>query len=65
MSVQGARCLVRAHLGRTDDAFAALGKALDHHTAFLAAHLRGDFILDPLRTDPRFASLLRRAGAGA
>jgi TolB-like protein/Tfp pilus assembly protein PilF len=56
---------VYATLGRTDDAFAALGKALDHHTAFLAAHLRGDFILDPLRTDPRFASLLRRAGAGA
>jgi TolB-like protein/tetratricopeptide (TPR) repeat protein len=53
---------VYATLGRVDDAFAALEKAIDHHTAFLPAHLRGDFIFDPLRADPRFAPLLRRAG---
>jgi TolB-like protein/tetratricopeptide (TPR) repeat protein len=56
---------VYATMGRTDDAFAALEKAVVHHTAFLPSHLRGDFIFDPLRADLRFASLLRRAGVKA
>jgi TolB-like protein/Tfp pilus assembly protein PilF len=53
---------VYASLGQIDEAFAALEKAVAHRTVFLPAHLRFDFIMDPLRSDPRYPALLRSLG---
>jgi eukaryotic-like serine/threonine-protein kinase len=50
-----------AELGEKDKAFAALNEALetkDQHTAWM----NGDPFMDPLRDDPRFPEMLRRAG---
>jgi serine/threonine protein kinase/Tfp pilus assembly protein PilF len=50
-----------AELGENDKAFAALNEALetkDQHTAWMKV----DPIMDPLRDDPRFREVLRRAG---
>lgn len=53
-----------AALGRNDEAFAALGRSLD--AGFPAvARLEQDDDLAPLRDDPRFAEVLRRADVNA
>jgi hypothetical protein len=50
-----------AELGDKDKAFALLDEAIatkDQHTAWMKV----DPYMDPLRDDPRFKELLRRAG---
>ena len=50
-----------AELGEKDKAFAALNEALetkDQHTSWMKV----DPSMDPLRDDPRFKEVLRRAG---
>ena len=53
--------LVYAGLGERDEAFARLDKAYEEHS-FSMAHLTVEPRFDPLRSDPRFADLLRRIG---
>jgi tetratricopeptide (TPR) repeat protein len=55
--------IFRAHIGmgNKDQAFAYLEKAYLEHSNALAT-LKVDPIYDPLRSDPRFQDLLRRAG---
>lgn len=53
--------LVYAGLGDKDDAFAWLEEAYKTHSEGLT-NLNIDPCLDPLRSDPRFADLLRRTG---
>jgi hypothetical protein len=48
-------------LGEKDQAFAWLEKAYEQRS-FLLAYLKVDPIWDPLRSDPRFADLVRRIG---
>ena len=48
-------------LGEPDEAFLWLRKAYDEHNDHLL-HIYADPIFDPLRTDPRFAQLLRNIG---
>lgn len=48
-------------LGRSDDAFRWLDKAYDERCEYLV-YLSSEPLADPLRGDPRFASLLRRVG---
>jgi eukaryotic-like serine/threonine-protein kinase len=50
-----------ARLGDKDHAFAWLEKAYDEHQPWLA-YLKTDPQFDPLRSDPRFADLVRRVG---
>ncbi len=50
-----------ADLGDKDHAFEWLNTAYQEHDAFLIA-LKTDFLLDPLRSDPRFAELVRKVG---
>jgi adenylate cyclase len=51
-----------ASLGRNEEALNWLERAYDQHAGFLKAHLRNDFIFDPLRQEPRFQALLGRIG---
>ena len=53
--------LVYAGLGEKDNAFAWLDKAYEEHS-FNLSHLKVEPRFDPLRSDPRFADLLRRIG---
>jgi TolB-like protein/Tfp pilus assembly protein PilF/tRNA A-37 threonylcarbamoyl transferase component Bud32 len=53
--------LVYAGLGQKDNAFAWLDKAYEEHS-FNLSHLKVEPRFDPLRSDPRFADLLRRIG---
>jgi eukaryotic-like serine/threonine-protein kinase len=53
--------LVSVGLGDTDDAFAWLETASEYFP-IIAIGLKGDPVYDPLRSDPRFAELLRRVG---
>jgi hypothetical protein len=53
--------LVYAGLGEKDQAFAWLEKAYEEH-AFKMAWLKVEPRWDSLRSDPRFADLLRRIG---
>jgi hypothetical protein len=46
-----------AWLGRKTEAFAWLNKAIDVHDLFLP-----ESFFDPLRTDPRYAGVLKRMG---
>jgi serine/threonine-protein kinase len=48
-------------LGEKDEAFAWLEKAYEERTSF-PQYLKPSPFFDPLRTDPRFAALLRRVG---
>jgi len=50
---------VHAALGEKDEAFSWLGKAYQEHDAFLV-RLKVEPAMDPLRSDARFAELLRR-----
>jgi hypothetical protein len=50
-----------AWLGRKTEAFAWLNKAIDVHDLFLPENFF-DPLLDPLRTDPRYADVLKRMG---
>ena len=51
-----------AGLGNKDEAFAWLNRAYDQRSFYPAAYLKVDPQLDNLRSDPRFADLVRRVG---
>jgi len=51
---------VRTQLGETDAALALLARALEERNTFLWAWLRHDQAFDPLRSDPRFDTLLKQ-----
>ncbi|HEX9285749.1 MAG TPA: protein kinase [Thermoanaerobaculia bacterium] len=53
--------LIYLGLGEKDEAFAYLEKAYEQRLAF-PLFLKPDPIYDPIRSDPRFADLLRRLG---
>ncbi len=53
--------IVHAGLGDKDQAFAWLDRAYEERSQFLV-DLKFEPILDPLRSDPRFADLVRRVG---
>jgi predicted Zn-dependent protease len=53
--------LIYAALGEKDQAFTWLEKAYAEH-AFVLAYLKVEPMLDSLRSDPRFADLVRRVG---
>ena len=53
--------LIHTALGENDEAFEWLEKAYEAHDGELF-NLKVEPALDPLRRDPRFASLLRRVG---
>ena len=50
-----------ADLGEKDNAFQWLGIAYAEHDSSLFG-LKTDFLLDPLRSDPRFDELMRKVG---
>ena len=52
---------VYAGLGEKDQAFAWLEKAYEERTSRLS-YLKVEPLWDPLRSDPRFADLVRRIG---
>jgi TolB-like protein/DNA-binding winged helix-turn-helix (wHTH) protein/Tfp pilus assembly protein PilF len=56
--------MVYTGLGDKDKAFAQLEKAYEEHS-FSLSNLKVEPRFDPLRSDPRFADLLRRIGAPA
>ena len=53
--------LIHAALGQIDEAFAWLDKAYDQCVEWMI-YTNVDPRLDPLRTDPRFSTLLQRLG---
>jgi TolB-like protein/DNA-binding winged helix-turn-helix (wHTH) protein/Tfp pilus assembly protein PilF len=53
--------LIYASLGQNDKAFARLNKAYEEHS-FTLSNLKVEPRFDSLRSDPRFADLLRRIG---
>jgi tetratricopeptide (TPR) repeat protein len=53
---------VYAGLGENDKAFEFLEKAFSEKSLDISLFLKSDFLLDSLRPDPRFQSLLRRIG---
>jgi hypothetical protein len=53
--------LAHAALGEKDDAFAWLDKACEEHAQWLS-EIKVDPAFDPLRSDARFADLLKRIG---
>ncbi len=53
--------VIHAALGETDQAFARLQKAYDDRS-FYMTWLKVDPQLDPLRSDPRFAELVKKVG---
>jgi serine/threonine protein kinase/Flp pilus assembly protein TadD len=54
--------IIYAGLGDKDQAFDWLDRAYTERSSFLSFYLRTDAHLDVLRSDPRFADLLRRVG---
>ncbi len=57
--------IVYAGLGEKDQVFAWLGRAYSQRSYYMAEYLTTDSRLDGLRSDPRFADLLRRIGLSA
>ncbi|PYS53707.1 MAG: hypothetical protein DMF76_27770 [Acidobacteria bacterium] len=53
--------LIYAALGDKDQAFAWLDKSIDEHD-LVTARLKVDQRFDNLRSDPRFAELVKRVG---
>lgn len=53
--------MIYAGLGEKDEAFDWLEKAYDEHSASLP-YLGVDLFWDKLRSDPRYADLVRRVG---
>jgi Flp pilus assembly protein TadD len=53
---------IYAGLGDNEQAFAWLDRAYTDRSSFLAIYFKTDVRLDNLRSDPRFAELLRRVG---
>jgi len=53
--------LIYAALGDKDQAFAWLDKLVEEHD-LITARLKVDERFDPLRSDPRFAELVKRVG---
>ncbi len=53
--------LIYAALGDKDQAFDWLGKSVEEHD-LITARLKVDARFDPLRSDPRFAELVKRVG---
>jgi TolB-like protein/DNA-binding winged helix-turn-helix (wHTH) protein/Flp pilus assembly protein TadD len=53
---------IHAGLGQTDKAFEWLERAFQEHSWDIAWQIKADPRIDNLRSDPRFQSLLRRAG---
>jgi predicted Zn-dependent protease len=53
---------IYAGLGDKDQAFAWLDRAYADRSGFLAFYFRTDAHMDSLRSDPRFAELMRRVG---
>ncbi len=53
--------VVYVGLGENDSAFEWLERAYQEHSSWLS-YLNVEFRLDPLRSDPRFADLVRRVG---
>jgi eukaryotic-like serine/threonine-protein kinase len=51
-----------ADLGDKDQAFRWLNTAYQERDLGLLLHLKSDFLLDPLRSDPRLAELVRKVG---
>ena len=51
-----------ADLGDKDEAFRWLNTAYQERDSLSLLGLKTDFLLDPLRSDPRFAELVRKVG---
>jgi hypothetical protein len=56
-----AMAFTHSSLGDKDDAFRWLDKAVEQRN-WVIIYLKKDNVWDPLRSDPRFAALLRRVG---
>jgi len=59
------QCLIAAiygQLGKNDSAFVYLDKAYARHEGGLVGWLKAGPALDPLRSDPRYAALLKKTG---
>ena len=54
--------VIDAGLGEKDQAIASLNRAYAERSYYMAVYLTTDARLDSLRSDPRFADLLRRVG---
>jgi hypothetical protein len=53
---------IHAGLGNKDEAFAALDRAYNERSALLVIYLTNDPRMDSLRSDRRYAELVRRVG---
>jgi hypothetical protein len=56
--------MIHLGLNETDQAFACLERAYEERSGFMA-FIKVEPLLDPLRSDPRFADLERRIGLTA
>ena len=56
--------LIYVGLGETDLAFKSLSKAVEERSSWLVS-LTVEPMLEPLRSDPRFAELVRSVGLGS
>lgn len=59
--LSGWMAAVYSHLGEKDLAFEQLERTLETHSPYVN-NLKSEYFFDPLRNDPRFTDLLRRAG---
>ncbi len=62
MASQYTMATIYVGLGENDRALESLKKACQEKSLDAAAWIRSDFLLDPLRSDPRFQNLLRSVG---